>query len=76
MSQIPEQGLLRAQAFLRPAAAAEYLGMGRTKLHLISETDPDFPRKIRFSSRCVGWRKADIDIYLETKSIKATTGAY
>ncbi|HDZ09199.1 MAG TPA: AlpA family phage regulatory protein [Pseudohongiella sp.] len=45
-----------------------YLGIGRTKLHFLSEHDPDFPRKIRLSARCVGWIKNDLDAWLETKS--------
>lgn len=55
------------QAFYRPADAAAYLGMGRTKLHTIHETDPTFPRKIRISSRCVGWTKKSLDRWLEMK---------
>ena len=58
------------QAFYRPAIAAAYLGMGRTKLHTIHETDPTFPRKIRLSARCVGWRKADLDRWLEQKAME------
>jgi len=56
------------QSFYRPAHACKYLGIGRTKLHFLSETDPDFPRKIRLSTRCVGWRKVDLDRYLEVKA--------
>lgn len=59
---------LPEKAFMRPADAAKYLGIGRTKLHFLSEEDPDFPRKIRFSLRCVGWRREDLDRYLETKA--------
>lgn len=58
------------QAFYRPADAAAYLGIGRTKLHSIHETDPSFPRKIRISSRCVGWRRSDLDQWLEQKAIE------
>ena len=54
-------------AVLRPAEACIYLGMSRTKLHFLSETDPTFPRKIRFSARCVGWRKESLDTYLAAK---------
>lgn len=55
------------QAFLRVADACRYLGMGRTKLHQLSETDPDFPRKIRISPRCVGWTRNQLDAYLQSK---------
>jgi prophage regulatory protein len=61
---------MEQQAFYRPADAALYLGVGRTKLHFISENDPDFPRKIRLSPRCVGWRKKSLDQWLELKEIR------
>lgn len=55
------------QAVLRPAEACAYLGIGRTKLHYLSETDPTFPRKIRFSARCVGFLKESLDSWLVAK---------
>lgn len=54
-------------AILRPAEAAEYLGMSRRKLYDIAEIDPDFPRKIVFSKRCVGWRRESLDAWLRAK---------
>lgn len=63
-----------APAMLRPKDACAYLGFGRTKLHHLYETDPDFPRKIRFSARCVGWRKEDLDSYLAKKAAIAAKG--
>lgn len=59
---------LSDQAFFRPADACRYLGIGRTKLHLLSETDPDFPRKVRLSARCVGWRRQELDEWLAKKA--------
>ncbi len=56
---------------IRPRDACIYLGIGRTKLHLLHETDPTFPRKIRLSSRCVGWRREDIDAWLAQKAKQA-----
>lgn len=55
------------QAILRPAEACVYLSMSRTKLHFLSETDITFPRKIHFSSRCVGWRKESLDAWIIDK---------
>ncbi|WP_152206802.1 helix-turn-helix transcriptional regulator [Marinobacter changyiensis] len=55
------------QAFYRPADACRYLGVGRTKLHDLAETDPNFPRKIRISPRCVGWTRQQLDSWLESK---------
>ena len=55
------------QAFFRPADACKYLGIGRTKLHSLAETDADFPRKIRISLRCVGWTREQLDSWLKAK---------
>jgi predicted DNA-binding transcriptional regulator AlpA len=55
------------QAFLRPADAEKYLGIKKTKLRDLTETDPTFPRKIRISPRCVGWTRAQLDSWLEAK---------
>lgn len=55
------------QTFYRPADACLYLGIGRTKLHNLSETEAGFPRKIRISPRCVGWTKTQLDTWLEAK---------
>lgn len=55
------------QAFFRIADATRYLGIGRTKLRDLSETDPTFPRKIRISPRCVGWTRAQLDAWLQSK---------
>lgn len=55
-------------AFMRPAAACKYLGVSRTKLHTLHETDPTFPRKVRMGLRCVGWRKEDLDKWLAIKA--------
>lgn len=55
------------QAFFRVADACRYLGMGRTKINELAETDPTFPRKIRISARCVGWTRGQLDAWLEAK---------
>jgi predicted DNA-binding transcriptional regulator AlpA len=55
------------QAMLRPALASLYLGISRTGLHRLSETDPSFPRKIVISSRCVGYLTASLDAWLAAK---------
>lgn len=55
------------QALLRPAAASAFLGISRTGLHRLSETDPTFPRKIVLSARCVGFRADALDAWLAAK---------
>lgn len=53
--------------FLRPAVAAKYLGVSRTTLYVLSETDESFPKKIKLSARCVGWRRCDLSLWLSLK---------
>lgn len=53
--------------FLRPREAAEFLGIGRTLLFQLSETDPDFPRKIIITPRCVGWRRESLAQWLRRR---------
>ena len=62
------------KAFFRPAAACEYLGVCRTKLHNLHESDPTFPRKIILSARCVGWTKDQLDNWLASKMEAANHG--
>jgi prophage regulatory protein len=53
--------------FLRNRLAAEYLNISEVTLWRLSETDPDFPKKIRITKRCVGFLEAELDAYLELK---------
>lgn len=54
-------------AVLRPADAAQYLGLSRRQLYTIAERDPEFPRKIIYSRRSVGWRRESLDAWLRAK---------
>lgn len=66
-SHIRDIGTTVKQALLRPAMASAYLGISRTGLHRLSETDPSFPRKVVISSRCVGYLVASLDAWLAAK---------
>ena len=55
------------QQLLRPKQAAEYIGVSVRHLYNLEESDSDFPRKIFFSSRCVGFRREAIDAWLQRK---------
>lgn len=54
-------------ALLRPQQASTYLGISRTSLHRLSETDPTFPRKVVISPRCVGYRADSLASWLKAK---------
>jgi len=52
---------------LRPPKAAEYLGFSLRQLYNVERADPTFPKKIRFSKRCVGFRRESLDAWLRAK---------
>lgn len=58
----------------RPPVAARLIGCSVRKLYYIAESDPDFPRKIVLSSRCVGWRRESLEAWLRAKEIEAAGG--
>jgi len=47
--------------------SAKYLGISKTTLWRLQQTDPNFPQVIRITSRCCVFRKADLDAYLAQK---------
>lgn len=56
---------------LRPAQAAEYVGVSLRQLYNIAERDPEFPRKLVFSRRCVGYRRESLNEWLRKKEVMA-----
>ena len=54
---------------VRPAEAAAWLGVHRKTLYLIAEREPDFPRKITLSARCVGWRREALEAWLAEREV-------
>lgn len=54
-------------ALLRPATLCRYLGISKVRLYDLYKTDSSFPRQVRLTNRCVGWRRASIDRWLESK---------
>jgi prophage regulatory protein len=56
------------QALLRPAAASAFIGVSRTTLHRLSESDPTFPRKIVIGPRCVGYTPKSLTNWLAAKA--------
>lgn len=55
------------QSLLRPQKLAEYIGTSLRTVYRLDEKDPTFPSKIVLTTRCVGWRKADVDAWLQAK---------
>lgn len=55
------------QEILRPPDVAEALGCSLRHVYNLERTDPDFPRKIVFSARMVGYRRESLEAYLTKK---------
>ena len=53
---------------LRLQDAADYMGFSTTTLWRLEQSDPIFPRKIKFTARVAGFRRKDLDAYLEAKA--------
>ena len=51
---------------LRPARAAEYLGVHRSTLNLWVKAG-SLPKPIRLGLRAIGWRQSQLDAFLETR---------
>ena len=62
INQFPQPEVLRLKQ------AAHYCGFSTTTLWRLEQTDPLFPRKIKFSSRVFGFRRIDLDKYLQQKA--------
>lgn len=60
-----------SQAILRPKAAAEYLGITVSTLYRWAADRPDFPKRIKMGALASGWRKSDLDAWLERKAEEA-----
>lgn len=54
---------------LRLKDAAAYIGVSKPTLWRLESQDPDFPKKIRISSRCCVFRKVDLQAWLKSKEV-------
>jgi predicted DNA-binding transcriptional regulator AlpA len=57
--------------FMRLAEVARYLGVTKRHIYELQKQNADFPRKIALSSRCVGWKKEEIDAWLDTRKVES-----
>lgn len=55
---------------LRNAPAAAYIGVGTTRFWTLRKTDPDFPRPIILGARARGYRRSELDAWLERRSLR------
>ena len=54
-------------AILRPKAAAEYLGVATSTLYRWAN-ESNFPKPIKLGRQASGWRKIDLDAWLERRA--------
>jgi len=52
---------------IRPKAAAALLGISTSTLYRW-EAEPGFPRRLKIGKRAAGWRKADLEKWLDQKA--------
>ena len=54
-------------AVLRLSDLTRYLAVGRSRIYQLRR-EPDFPKPIRLGQRSVGWRRSEIDRWVESRS--------
>jgi len=52
---------------IRPKEAADLLGIAISTLYRWSE-QPDFPKRIKIGKRASGWRRSDLEEWLDQKA--------
>jgi len=55
---------------LRPKSAAAYLGIARSTLYRW-EKSGDFPPRLKLGPQAVGWRKSDLDAWLDRQAAES-----
>lgn len=55
---------------IRPNKLAEILGVSKPTLYRRMK-EPDFPRKVRISSKAVGFKESEVIAWIESKKIAA-----
>lgn len=58
---------ISGHTIVRPSDAAALLGITREYLHALSKM-PDFPSKEVMGKRAVGWRIADLEAWIDSKT--------
>lgn len=57
------------KSILRRLAAAAYIGVHVNTLYNLRKQDPTFPAEVRITKVSVGWRKCDLDAWLESRRV-------
>ena len=75
MTKITTTAQTASGGILRPAEAARFLGVSRGTLYRWQMENPDFPRLLHLGARSSGWRKADLEAWINTRAEESNGGA-
>jgi prophage regulatory protein len=56
-------------AFLRIRDMVEITGMSRSTVWNLSRTDPEFPKARKLSANCTGWKRSEVEKWIENRPI-------
>lgn len=59
--------MIKGNPVLRRREAAAYVGMSTSLLLLVRREDPTFPEAIKITETLIGWRQADLDVWLDAR---------
>ena len=66
-SNLDRARALSGYTVIRPSDTAALLGITREHLNALSKM-PDFPCKVVMGKRAVGWRLADLEAWIDSKT--------
>ena len=67
MSALAQQQSTQQPIFLNLAGVRALLGIGKTSVYKLINTDPDFPRPVQITERRVGWRRNEIEEWADNR---------
>ena len=53
--------------FYRITKMCELLGLSKTTIWTLSKHDPDFPKPVKLTSQCTGWRADEVQAWIESR---------
>lgn len=56
------------ERLLRRPAVENLTGLGRSRIYQMMQSG-DFPRPVRLSTRCVGWRMSDLQAWIASREV-------